>query len=94
MTNEELQQLCEDLYRDRAALMRYDAGPTERAAVFWVLYGSLVAWLDVPPDFAPDIPPDHADELFYAGVMALLEVYAPAGVVWRSVIDGLAVRLA
>lgn len=93
MTTKDLQKLCEDLYRDRAELVRYDAGPTERAAVFWILYGSLVSLLDVSPNFAPDIPAEQANEPFQAGVVALLEVYAPAEVAWRGVVADLAARL-
>lgn len=92
MTTQELQKLCDNLYRDRAELVRYDAGPTERAAVFWVLYGSLVSLLDVPSDFAPDIPAEQANEPFQAGVVGLLEVYAPVGVAWRDVVADLAAR--
>ena len=85
--------MCAALYRDRAALVELSPSLSERAVVFWFLYGSLVSLLDVPPDFAPQVPENLAHEPFYAGVVSLLENYAPAGLEWRGAVEQLAERL-
>ena len=93
MKTQALDDLCADLYRDRTALVELNPSLSERAVVFWFLYGSLVSLLDVPSDFAPQVPENLAHEPFYAGVVSLLGNYAPDGLEWRGTIEQLAQRL-
>ena len=88
MTTAQLQAICDDLYRDRAALREFNPALSESDAVFWILYGSLASLLDAPPDYEPEIV--DTEDIYHAGVCALLERFAPEGVAWQGVIAELA----
>ena len=76
ITERELKKICGDLYADRESIHSLNPNMSQREAVLWVLYGSLVSLLDVPFDYQPNIPPEAAHDAYFYAVEDLLQQYA------------------
>lgn len=71
ITENEFAKLCADLYADRARIHSFNPHLSERDAVLWMLYGSLVYLLD-ELDEEPD---NSTDDLYANAVRAIIRAH-------------------
>jgi hypothetical protein len=68
----EFKKLLDNIYQERETLQTLLPGFSQRDAILWLLLGSLIALLSVPPDQQPKLDDYAGDDPFGTAIKELI----------------------
>jgi hypothetical protein len=71
----EFKKLLDDIYEDRQTFQTLLPGFSQRDAILWMLLGSLISLLSVPPERQPKLDDYVGDDPFAAAIKELIHQY-------------------